>query len=365
MAANLKDIYTLELITKIADDWKELLPELNSKDMVSAIMDETWESLELRERMKHIAGVCYRGMNMDYPAAVELMIEYAKNHKGFEYLFLPDMVEMYGQNDLKTSLYALKELTKSSTGEFAIRTFLDQDYETCIEYLYELSKSDDVGVRRFASEGSRMKLPWGKSVKRLIAQPHDILRILNQLKTDPHEYVKKSVANNINDMSKYYPDLVNDTIELWQKEHNPHTNWIIKRGARTLIKLGIVRTLELLGYTSDTLDCEVLDFSLSEDTVKMGGISNLSYCLKIQPKAETNIKVNLIMGFMKANGKLSEKTFHLMDKKIYGTDEINGTKKYEWKDLTTRKHYPGLHTFTLTLNGTRLAETSIMLLDNN
>lgn len=92
-------------------------------------------------------------------------------------------------------------------------------------------------VRRLASEGCRPQLPWGQALASFKQNPLPVLRILELLKADPSPYVQKSVANNLNDISKTHPELVLETARRWQGQ-NAITDAILKHGCRTLLKKG-------------------------------------------------------------------------------------------------------------------------------
>ena len=80
-------------------------------------------------------------------------------------------------------------------------------------------------------------MPWGQALVSFKKDPSPVLPILEQLKTDPSPYVRKSVANNLNDTSKTHPDLVTKLAQDWYGRHE-HTDWIVKHGCRTLLKKG-------------------------------------------------------------------------------------------------------------------------------
>jgi 3-methyladenine DNA glycosylase AlkC len=67
--------------------------------------------------------------------------------------------------------------------------------------------------------------------------PAPILPILENLKADPSEYVRRSVANNLNDIAKDHPEIALQIARAWQGV-SPETDWIIKHGCRTLLKRG-------------------------------------------------------------------------------------------------------------------------------
>jgi len=98
----------------------------------------------------------------------------------------------------------------------------------------EWSKDSNVHVRRLASEGLRIRLPWAK--KSLVALDYfdEYKVVLSNLRSDPEKFVQKSVGNNLNDLAKECPDKAKEIIAAWQ-EDNPTKEilWIIKHGLRS------------------------------------------------------------------------------------------------------------------------------------
>ena len=137
-----------------------------------------------------------------------------------------------------------------------------------MEQMYLWSRHENEHVRRLASEGCRPSLPWGQALVRFKKDPAPILPILQQLKADPSPYVRKSVANNLNDISKTHPDLVVKMAKEWYGE-NEFTDWIVKHGCRTLLKNGNCEVLAIFGYHN--ADCiHVSSFQLGKTSISLG-----------------------------------------------------------------------------------------------
>ncbi len=186
--------------------------------------------------------------SLKYEDALSILKEVAPKFTDFESMVFPEFVDVYGQEHFELSLEALSYFTQFGSSEFAIRSFMNKDVDKVMDYMYELARHEHPYVRRFASEGCRPKLPWAKSVKALSDKMYllKIVGILDLLKNDPSEFVRKSVANNLNDISKLDPDLVLDKAYSWHG-HTKETDWILKHGLRTLLKKGNKRALELWG----------------------------------------------------------------------------------------------------------------------
>ncbi|MDX1284833.1 MAG: DNA alkylation repair protein, partial [Draconibacterium sp.] len=238
MAEKLKDIlFPLEKVQLFGKILKDVYPEFQSDKFVATVCDKDWADRELKEKMRHTTLSLHLFLPKDFKKAVEILIAIVPNVTGFEAIVLPDYVEVYGQEHWDISLPTLGELTKCGSSEFAIRPFLNRNLEGAMKFMNRWADNDDFKVRRFASEGCRPRLPWAAGVPPLKKDPSLILPILEKLKDDPEEFVRKSVDNNLNDISKDHPELVLDICERWQGK-SKNTDWIIKHACRTLLKQG-------------------------------------------------------------------------------------------------------------------------------
>jgi HEAT repeat protein len=73
-------------------------------------------------------------------------------------------------------------------------------------------------VRRLVSEGTRPRLPWASRLPAFQRDPAPVLALLERLKDDPALYVRRSVANNLNDIGKDHPALLADTARAWLQD---------------------------------------------------------------------------------------------------------------------------------------------------
>ncbi|MCB0749506.1 MAG: DNA alkylation repair protein, partial [Ignavibacteriae bacterium] len=136
-----------------------------------------------------------------------------------------------------TSINFIYELTKRFTGEFAIRPLLKNYPKKTMSVMLKWSRDKNVHVRRLASEGVRIKLPWAKKLTVALDEFETYKKILSNLKNDKEKFVQKSIGNNLNDLMKEDPRLANEIINKWERD-NPtkETFWIIKHGRRSLNK---------------------------------------------------------------------------------------------------------------------------------
>lgn len=209
MPEKLKNIFfTKDSLNNFADAINEQYSKFEKDRFLQLIFDKKWKALELKEKMRHTTKCLHEVMPENYIESLVILINAAPWVKGFEAMTLPDYVEVYGMNDWEESLNALGQFTRYYSSEFAIRPFLDQNPGLVMEYMRSWARSKYENVRRFASEGCRPRLPWAMALPKFIVDPKLVLEVLEILKTDDSEFVRKSVANNLNDISKDNPDIV-------------------------------------------------------------------------------------------------------------------------------------------------------------
>ena len=204
------------------------------------------EPLELKDRIELFADQLYNAFDQDYKSAITTLLKILgpenENETGMfkiYYWILPiaKVVEKYGQSAFKLSMKAIEEITKRSTGEYAIRPFLLNQQDKTMKQISQWSKHENSHVRRLASEGIRPRLPWASKLDAFIQDPSSIIPVLNNLKADKSKYVQKSVANCINDILKDNMALGIKLIENWmQPTCADETKWIIKHAIRRLLK---------------------------------------------------------------------------------------------------------------------------------
>ena len=259
----------------------------------------------------------------------------------------------------------------------------DEPFWEIIE-LAQWTKDPSCHVRRLVSEGSRTRLPWAMRLRKFQADPAPVIALLDKLYNDPVRYVQRSVANNLNDITKDHPDLAVATLKRWHgielsKKKNggklpDGLEWITRHALRSLIKQGHPGALELMGFRQD-LPVKMKDFKLSTDKLKLGQSLGLSFEL-VWPAASSKRKVakaakktkgpsskasvepnsgklaiDFVVHFMKANGKTSPKVFKLTQKDISAGDTLKIEKKHPIKKISTRQYYPGRHAVEIQVNG--------------
>ena len=353
----LKEIFNDKMVARIASDIHGVWNEFD-KNTFERDINKSLKPLSLTERGNLIMEEMANHLPGHFPKAVEILVaSFGKEmtdpeftgFDGFYYLPHGNYIAKYGLDHFDLSTNALKEITKRFTAEFPIRSFIQHHPEKSLKLLHLWSGDENLHVRRLASEGMRPRLPWAPQLTEFIKDPSPVLAVLNKLKDDPELYVRRSVANNLNDIAKDHTDLVVDVLTDWSKGASQGTEWIIKHAARSLIKSGNVKVLSLLGYNPDVA-VDVYDFKASKN-ISMGGELEFSFKLESSSSKTENLMVDYIIHFMKANGKTAPKVFKLSKKKIKPGETVNVKSKQSFKPISTRKYYPGKHAISLQING--------------
>lgn len=355
MAELLKNIfYTQPYFKELCADIKKVYRSFDDKKFFKLIYDESWETLELKQRMHHTTLCIGKLFPEDFPKSLNLLLtiavkERSKHPHFFEDLFFADFVETYGINDPDISIPALGVFTQYSSGEFAIRPFIKKYPDLVMKQMLEWSLSDNQHVRRFSSEGCRPRLPWAMGLPAFKKDPSPIIPILENLKADESEYVRKSVANNLNDISKDNPELVLNLCKKWIGK-NKHTDWIIKRALRTLLKQGNDEAMKLFGFNSQN-NFEIDNFNLTKSKIKIGTSLEFSFNIKNKSRKKVKLRIEYLIHYAKAKGKTSKKIFQITEREFIPGEKLVLNKKQSFKDMTTRKHHPGKHKIGIVVNG--------------
>ena len=349
----IKNIYNRESLGKLALDIKSVYGEFQADEFLNSTLDEAWNNLELKDRLYQISTNLGKYLPTDYKTAIGVIDKVVMNYGtwlGGFVGFFPLFVEIYGQGDENwdVSMAAFARYTQYASSELAVRSFIINNEERMMAQMNIWSKDENELVRRLACEGCRPALPWGQALNSLKQDPTPILPILERLKTDPSMHVRKSVANNLNDISKTHPDLVAKLAKAWYGE-NEYTNWIVKHGCRTLLKKGNRGVLALFGY-DDITSVAVDGFKLGSAAVSIG--QEFTFSFTVSTKEATKVRLEYGIDYVKANGKRNRKIFQISEVSLKQNEKKPYTKKHSFANLSTRKHYPGTHSITLIVNGT-------------
>ncbi len=349
MADLLKDMYNHRSLREFALAVQSVYKSFQADSFLKATMDNTWDDLALKARVRQISINLGRYLPADYKDAISIIDKVLINYKGPVQFCFPDFVEVYGQDEMNwdVSMNALERYTPYASSEFAVRPFIINHEERMMAQMYAWSKHENEHIRRLASEGCRPRLPWGQALTKYKKNPKPILLILEQLKNDPSLYVRRSVANNLNDISKTHPNLVAKLAKNWYGK-NQHTNWIVKHGCRTLLKKGNPDVLAVFGY-HDGASINIENFAQSTSSVSIG--DDIVFSFSVEVKESVKVRLEYGIDYVKANGKRNRKIFQISEISLKKNEKKFYTKNHSFANLSTRKHYPGIHSVTLIVNG--------------
>lgn len=321
------------------------------------------EALELKERARHIADVLDRHLPdalSDRYAVLEAilhpMTEVAfdrgsdeQGMRGWGMLPLGMVVSDSGLEDFEASFALLKEMTKRATAEFDVRPFLDKDQDKALAIMAPWVKDDSVHVRRLVSEGTRPRLPWGLRLKKLVADPSPTLPLLEALKDDPEEYVRRSVANHLNDIAKDHPDLVAGIAARWLKGADKNREKLVRHACRSLIKQGHAATLSAFGLNPPEIQVDGPVIS----TAKVDYGSTLGFATKLTSTAQQpqDLVLDYLVHFKKANGTLAPKVFKWTKLTLEPGKTVSLVREHAIRPITTRVYYGGTQAVSLRING--------------
>lgn len=354
-APALKEMFDAARFQKTARDLAEIDPAFDRTRFLALALPGL-EELSLMQRLRRMTECLRATLPSDYHEALGHLRALApKIDRGFVTLVLPDFVGCYGLGHFAVSMDALKFFTPFGSSEFAVREFLRQDLPRTLAVMKKWSQDENEHVRRLASEGCRPRLPWSFQLQPLIADPTPVLPILENLKADPSLYVRKSVANHLNDITKSHPSWVLDLLHAWPRE-NPATAWIARHALRTLIKAGEPAALSLIGATGKAA-VRVRGLSLKPARLTLGGAFTLSMELISTAPDQQRLVVDYAVHYVKKSGASSRKVFKWKEVALPAGGRVLLSRRQTIRDFTTRVHHPGRHRVEILINGDRRGET--------
>ena len=354
-----RDIFNEKAVSQLAASLAGAWHGFDAKGFSHTIISQLGR-LRFSERAALIRDSLWEYLPRDYPRALGIILKALPpelpNHEitnfdGFIIMPQNDFVAKYGLDHYDLSMQALYQMTKRFTAEGAIRAFLLKYTEKTLAILSGWAEDENCHVRRLVSEGTRPRLPWAIQLKPFIENPRPVLKLLEKLKTDPELMVRRSVANNLNDIAKDNPDQVVKTLRRWSKIDDEGTQWLIRHAARTLVKQGNGEMLAILGYSPE-VNISVLKIKLDKSTLKLGDELHFSFQIKSISEHSQNLMIDYVIHHIKANGKLSPKVFKLTRKTLEAGEVIEISKTHSFRPISTRTYYTGTHMLEIQVNGT-------------
>lgn len=363
MAEPLKTFFSPSLVRRLAADVAQVHPAFPARRFV-ADASAGLEALELLDRGRHIARALASHLPAAYPDAVAVLLrslgpEHASDEllgagmAPFFYLAHTLFVAERGLDHFDLSMQAQYELTKRFSAESSIRPYIARNPERAFKYLLAWTRDPNAHVRRLVSEGTRLRLPWAPRVAWLDAHPERVLALLDLLKDDPATMVRRSVANNLNDLGKVRPDLLTRTAAAWLETASPARQQLIEHALRGAVKRGEPDALRLLGYGRRAA-VAVEDVRISPARVAIGGRVAVGFTLRSRSRTSQELLVDLAVHFVKANGRPAPKVFKVKRVVLPARGRAAFSTSVSLAVHTTRTPHPGPHAVDVIVNGTAM-----------
>lgn len=359
----LKDqFFNRAYVTRLAADISAADSAFDTKAFVSSVFNRQWKAMELKERMHHVADCLHAALGRNYKDCIRLVTPIVQQRikdgtNSFGDLIFPDFVERFGIEYFKTSVKALEIFTAACSSEFAVRPFIVRYPKEMMQQMLKWSKHKSEHVRRLSSEGCRPRLPWGMALSEFKKDPRPVLKILENLKSDTSEYVRRSVANNLNDISKDNLEIALKTAERWFGI-TPQTDAVVRHALRNELKKGNPRALKLFSLAERT-KTKIHNLRVTPANITIGEAVRIEFSISIP--ATERLRLEYWVFFVKAGGAATKKVFHLAEKEFAHGTKHAFSKKHRFQNFTTRKHYAGAHRIVVAVNGEKKAETQVLL----
>jgi 3-methyladenine DNA glycosylase AlkC len=276
----LKNLFNRESVGAIGDAVHAGFRGFDRSAFMEMVFDTGWSDRELKQRIRRISEALHEILPGTYRDQLDVLLAAVPHAaEGFSSLAFSDFVEAYGTDDWEASVPALAQFTRLESAEFAIRPFIASDQERTMARMLEWAADPDPAVRRLATEGCRPRLPWGMRLHKLASDPAPILPILERLHDDSDESVRRSVANNLNDISRDHPDVVIKLLCSWDPKPGTDTYKLARHALRTLLKRGDAGALEVMGFKAG-LSVKLEELKLEPPTPRIGESARLTFTIE-------------------------------------------------------------------------------------
>ncbi|MBW1596629.1 DNA alkylation repair protein [Streptomyces sp. JJ38] len=320
------------------------------------------EGLSFTERVTLIRNAVLADLPSDYPAFADVLRVALRDGDFTGWMIFPvtEAVAVRGRDAFEPALALLAELTPRLTAETAVRPFLRADLERALRVMTPWTGHPDPHVRRLASEGTRPRLPWAPRIPALITDPAPALPLLDALYRDDSEYVRRSVANHLNDISRDHPDTAVAVAARWLDAPAPTTTRLVRHGLRTLVKSGHADALTLLGHSPD-LPVAVDGPHIRTPEIRVGDHLVFDYAVTNTHDQTAHVVIDYVVHHVKANGGRTPKVFKLTTRSLDPGETWSATRRHSFKPISTRRYHPGIHAVQIQVNGRLHGETPFTL----
>ena len=359
MADTLKGFFSPALVRRLAGDIARVHPSFPERAFVKSATSGL-EELELLDRGRHIARALAAHLPKAYPEAVDVLLRsLGPEHASDELLgvgmapffYYPHtiFVAEHGLAHFDLSMLAQYELTKRFSAESSIRPYIAKDPEKTFAVLRKWTKDLSPHVRRLVSEGTRLRLPWAARVAWLDANPQRVVDLLELLKDDPTTLVRRSVANNLNDLGKVYPELLTSICAAWLKDASPDRRALVEHALRSAVKRGDAAALRLLGFGKKAA-VAIESVRFDPPRVAIGKRVAMHFVLRSKSSSSQDLLVDVAVHFVKARGAAT-KVFKIKRVTLPPRGKVALATSFSLAVHTTRVPHPGTHAVDVIING--------------
>jgi len=357
-----KNLISEKIVALCALHLGKQIPEFDERAFTSSIL-ASLSQLELKQRVRLISEKMLAVLPDDVQQRNAILVGMLHPDKyshtvapssdegmcGWGVWPLTDVIGKSGLDDFDGSMRALREITMRGTSEFDVRPFIDADPDRALAIVLGWAHDENEHVRRLASEGSRPRLPWGMRLKTLMAEPSRTLPILEVLQDDPSEYVRRSVANHLNDIAKDHPDFVADIAEKWMQGATKDREKLIRHACRSLVKQGHQRTLAVFGVLPPVIMEPKI--TIATNNVSLGEKLTFEVTLRSNETVPQKLILDYIVHHRKVNGSLAPKVFKWTQLVLKPGETVKLQRNHAIRPITTRKYHAGQHSLSLRING--------------
>jgi len=358
VAEPLKAFFDAALVGRIADSLRRAYPALDRKAFIRAV--GPLDDLELLDRARAIAGAFTKTLPTDFELAAELVtrslapLSPTSEGAGMgPFFYLPHVlwVADAGLAHFEAAMALQHALTQRFTAEFSIRAYLERHPEATLARLRAWTTDPSHHVRRLVSEGTRPRLPWAPRLRAFQADPTPILPLLDALVDDPSLYVRRSVANSVNDITKDHPEVAVALATRWMEAPTEERAWVVKHALRSLVKQGHGGALRALGVDAQRRPAVRVEAALSAARVSIGESLRVVVTVTNTGKKPLAAIVDLGVHFVKASGEARPKVFKLRRVDLAPGASVELPKTLSFAEHTTRTPHPGKHGLDARVNG--------------
>ena len=369
-----KNLFNKTIVISMSEHFAKAWPAFDRAGFVAAATDNL-DALELKQRSDQIMAAMTTYLPEEFERAGEIMLASLTPEDGSDLsgatvsrngiagwatFPMTHYVGLHGLRHFELAMALLKQMTKRGSSEFGIRFFLLDQPKPTLRVLEQWSEDPCQHVRRLVSEGTRPRLPWARRLPAFINNPTPILPLLEALKDDGEEYVRRSVANNLNDIAKDHPNVVAEIAKRWLQGASRERTRLISHACRTLLKQGHQHTLKSLGY--DPPKVKLGRLAVVTPTVSFGTALEFALSLTSIAGHAQRLMIDYVIHHRKANGSTTPKVFKWKNLTLSAHQALTVKRSHPMKSITTRVYYAGDHRVEVVVNGVSQGSVAFTLM---